>query len=217
MTDSEHGPDSSTPPEPAGKGQKGTRRRSRRKRASKATANKGRRHKTPRGSAADVELLKTLVLERILLGERRAAILRFLATETKEKRFNWPDKAGPSPRTVDYYIAAATAEIRTLSAVERSEAMAAARGRFLMIMKKAHDRGDLSTARLANRDLARIDGLEPIRVSHSGSVIAEHTGTVEHKHTHRPVTVEEQAGAIRDLFGIAGQRAAAAQATAKTN
>lgn len=217
MTDSEHGPDSSTPPEPAGKGQKGTRRRSRRKRASKATANKGRRRKTPRGSAADVELLKTAVLERILLGERRRDILRYLAKCVTDKVLSWPDKAGPSARTVDDYIKRATVELKQLSAIDRADAMAAARGRFLMIMKKAHDAGDLSTARLANRDLARIDGLEPIRVSHSGSVIAEHTGTVEHKHTHRPVTVEEQAGAIRDLFGIAGQRAAAAQATAKTN
>lgn len=211
MTDSEHGPDSSTPPEPSGKSQKGTRQRRRRKGARKTTAKKGRR-RTPRGSAADVERLKTLVFERILLGEKRRGIMQYLAKLIADKELKWPDKLGPSPRTVDYYIAAATVEIKTLSVVERSEAMSSARGRFLMIMKKAHDSGDLSTARLANRDLARIDGLEPVRVQHSGSVLTEHTGTVSHvhDHTHRAVTIDEQAERIRALFGVADARRIAA-------
>lgn len=209
MTDSEHGPDSSTPPEPSGKGQKGKRQRSGRKRARKATAKRGRR-RTPRGTAADVERLKTIVLERILLGERRRDILRFVANAVKDKVLTWPDKSGPAPRTVDDYIARATAEFRELSTVERSEAMAAARGRFMLLIRKAHDAGDLSTARLATRDLARIDGLEPVRVQHSGSVLTEHTGTVSHEHVHRPASIDEQAAAIRDLFGKASARAIAA-------
>lgn len=147
-----------------------------------------------------------------MLGEKRRGILQFLAKCIEDKELRWPDKAGPSPRTVDYYIAAATADLKQLSAVDRSDAMAAARGRFLMIMKKAHDSGDLSTARLANRDLARIDGLEPLRVQHSGSVLTEHTGTVSHvhDHTHRAVTVDEQAERIRNLFQLADSRRIAA-------
>lgn len=228
MTDSEHGPDSSTPPEPSGKGGKGKRQPSATASDTKATrkprkqGKRGKpRRRTPRGTAADVERLTTIVFERLLLGERRGAILRFIANAVASKDdaegLKWPTKEGPSPRTVDDYIARATAEIKTLSTTERAEAMAAARGRFLLIMKKAHDKGDLSTARLANRDLARIDGLEPVRVQHSGSVITEHTGTVTHEVHQRPATVEEQATTIRDLFSIAGQRASAAQAAAKSN
>lgn len=224
MTDNpEHGPDSLTPPEGSGSGkprEKSTRQRPRRKRARKATA-KGRKSgrktgKTPkrtgRRPVADVELMTTLVMERILLGERRRDILRHVANLIADKELRFPNPEGPSPRTIDNYIAKATEEIKKLSTVERSEAMAAARGRFMMIMKKAHDVGDLSTARLANRDLARIDGLEPVRVQHSGSVLQEvtHTGTVQHEHVHRPATLDEQAAAIRDLFGRAGARAIAA-------
>ncbi len=147
-----------------------------------------------------------LVFDRIVLGDRRRDILRYVAKAHADNALKWL----PSPRTMDDYIAKATERLRELSNVDRSTALAEARGRFQLIIRKAHDAGDLGTVRLATRDLARIDGLEPVHVRHSGSVINEHTGTVSHEveHTARPATLEEQAGAIRTLFGVATARRA---------
>lgn len=210
MTDTPaHGPDSSTPPEGSGSGKstkKRTRQRRRRKRASKATA-KGKRRRTPRGTAAEVELMVALVFDRIVLGDKRRDIMRFVANEHAEGRTKWE----PSPRTVDDYIARATERLRELSSIDRSSALASARGRFMLVIRKAHDAGDMGTVRLATRDLARIDGLEPVRVQHSGSVLTEHTGTVQVEHSAKPTSIDEQAAVITGLFRIASERMAGAK------
>lgn len=213
-----HGPDSSTPPEGPGEPKGTAKRREKgasRKRASKATASRPaakpkarKRGGGVRHSDAHVEQLTAIVFERLVLGESRPSIIQFVTKVRKgtPELLTWT----PSVRTVDEYIKRAMKKLRALAHVDRVQALAEARARFQLIIRKGNDAGDLGVVRLATRDLARIDALEPVHVRHSGSVITEHVGTVTHEHEHRakPATIDEQATTIRDLFTAATARRA---------
>lgn len=195
MTDSsEHGPDEKTPD---AKPSKRKRRRGRRK--------PPRGKKNPRPTVADMEQRILVVIGLLVEGNRPRAIRRFVAENHKE----WGDVA---PRTVDRYIATATAELSKIADESRAVAKSKVRARYELVIAKAATAELWEVVRKATRDLARLDGLEPgLRVQHGGSIELPVSGEVQHSPTHHAAgSIEERASRVSDLLGEASRRRAAA-------
>jgi hypothetical protein len=192
----EHGPGESdaapTPPKPPRKrgGRKGTPPRGK---------------KASRPTDAEVQRRTLEVMQLLIEGHRRRDILQHVAKDKK-----WRDVA---KRTVDDYIARATGELSKIADEPRATAKSKARARYELVIRKATEAKQWEVVRKANRDLARLDGLEPgLRVQHSGAIETPVSGSVEHTHTHHAAgSIEDRATRVTDLLGLAAQRRQAAQ------
>lgn len=146
-----------------------------------------------------------VVIGLLIEGNRPRAIRRFVAENHKE----WGDVA---PRTVDRYIATATAELSKIADESRAVAKSKVRARYELVIERAAKAEQWEIVRKATRDLARLDGLEPgLRVQHGGSIELPVSGEVAHTHTHHAAgSIEERASRVSDLLGEAARRRAAA-------
>lgn len=115
-----------------------------------------------KGSKAQRLLRERQVMEMLLSGHNRPAILQF-ASE------NW----GVVNRTTDDYIKAATAEIATTEAKARENAISKHLARRNLYRKKAIAAGDLRLALEIDRDEAKLMGLYPsdkVDINQSGEI-----------------------------------------------
>lgn len=172
--------------------------------------------KTPRASEAEVERRVLEVMQWIIEGNRRRQILQLAA---KSRKWN-----GVAKRTIDDYLARATSELSKIADEPRNTAKSKARARYELVIRKATTAEQWEVVRKANRDLARLDGLEPRIHRHEGTIATEATGTIEHEHTHEhtvthhaPGSIEERATRVTDILALATQRRLAAHAAAGNN
>lgn len=178
----------------------------------------------PRVTKAEVAQRVGVVSRLILEGHSRPRhIRRALAQKFGEGEIGWyvaDDRAPGSVeledlraipwRTVQHYITTANLELSAMADEQRAIAKGKARGRFELALVGAVGAEQWDTVRKINRDLVRLDGLEPgQRVHVEGSIDQRHSGAVDH--TVRPGgTLEERAATIANLFGTALARRAAA-------
>lgn len=188
----------------------------------KRKGKKGRppKKRRPRPTDAIVQARVLDVMQWLVEGNRRRHIMQLVA-ESKEKA-RW----GNTPvRTVDEYIARATAELSKIADEPRNTAKSKARARYELVIRKATIAEQWEVVRKANRDLARLDGLEPrvhrvdpgsapIEHNHTGTITHEHEATVTH---HTAGSIEDRANRVTDILALATQRRLAAHTAATNN
>jgi hypothetical protein len=187
--------------------------------------------RAPRATAIEVEQRISDVLGLIVAGHtRERSILQALAEMKKDGRANWSVRAGAvdgeplpkntvAPRTLREYMGRALAQLQSAADEQRSVAKGKCRARYERALVGAVAKEDWDAVRKINRDLARLDGLEPssrLKVEHEGTVTQQHTGTVEQRVT-AGGTIEERATIVAGLFDLATRRRAQAVATAASN
>lgn len=158
------------------------------------------RNKGTKTERAELERRYRLVAMLLIQGGNRAEILRHVAENTA-----W----AVSERTVENYIARARKLLAEDGQRDRDEERGVATARLELLFNKAYTAKHYDTARRIQRDLTRLQGLNPEPTLRVKGELA-HSGKVAHtvETLPRPTNDTERATVLNDLLGKALQRGA---------
>ena len=126
------------------------------------------RKQSPKLTAAEMETRINEVFSMIVLGATRPHMIRY-ASET------W----GVTSRTTDNYIARATERLKEQGRIDREAEVSKAVKRYELIFQKALKSGQYYAAINAQKELCKL-----LALNLPAQIQVEHTGTVQHEHTH---------------------------------